>query len=289
MAAILVTGARGNVGTEVVAACREYGLAVRAAHHAASAEADSVRFDFREPTTWPTALQGCDRVFLLRPPPIGDMQATLIPFIDVAYAAGVQHIVFLSVAGADRRSWVPHRKVELHLEKLGTAWTILRPGFFAQNLADAYRADIVEDHRLYVPAGDGKIAFLDVRDVGAVTAKLFSGDEFRGKALTLTGPAAITFTEVARILTEVLGMSIRYETASVLGYVRHLRRRGLSWTQVIVQTILHTGLRKGDAEVVEPTIQQILGRPPTSVREYVGRAAATWTSDGMRRHSGSAP
>lgn len=130
----------------------------------------------------------------------------------------MRHVVFLSVAGAERRSWVPHRKVEVHLEKVGTAWTILRPGFFAQNLADAYKADIVEDHRLYVPAGDGKVAFLDVRDIGAVTAEIFTRDAFRGRALTLTGPEAVTFSDVARLLTEILATPIRYEPASVLGY-----------------------------------------------------------------------
>lgn len=190
----------------------------------------------------------------------------------------MRHVVFLSVAGAERRSWVPHRKVEVHLEKVGTAWTILRPGFFAQNLADAYKADIVEDHRLYVPAGDGKVAFLDVRDIGAVTAEIFTRDAFRGRALTLTGPHAVTFSDVARLLTEILATPIRYEPASVIGYVRHLRRRGLSWTQCAVQTILHVGLRRGDAEVVDPTVEQILERPPTALRDYIARTSSVWTA-----------
>jgi uncharacterized protein YbjT (DUF2867 family) len=278
MAAILVTGSRGHVGREVVIACRERGLPTRLGLHTPAAEADAVRFDFEDPPTWRFALAGCDRVFLLRPPPISDMHTTLIPFIDVAYAAGVQHLVFLSVAGAERSSWIPHRKVELHLEKLDTAWTILRPGFFDQNLADAYRTDIVEDHRLYVPAGTGKIAFLDVRDVGEVVATIFSDPEpYRRQALTLTGPESLSFTEVAQLLTEVLGTSIRYEPASIAGYVRHLRRRKLSWTQTLVQTILHVGLRRGDAESVQPTVERILGRTPTPLRAYVERVVETWS------------
>lgn len=270
-----MTGASGNVGREVAAACRERGLAVREARH--QAVGDAVRFDLRDRATWPAALEGCDRVFLLRPPAIADVEQTLVPFVDAAYARGVRHVIFLSVAGAERRSWVPHRKVELHLETIGADWTILRPGFFAQNLADAYRADILDDRRLYVPAGDARVAFIDVCDIGAVAAEVFaSPDRFRRTALTLTGPEAITFAEVARILTAVLGTTIRYEPASVVGYVRHLRRRGLPWMQAAVQTILHTGLRRGDAEVVDPTVERILGRPGTTMREYVQRAAGTW-------------
>lgn len=206
------------------------------------------------------------------------MNATLNPFVTAAYAAGVQHIVFLSVAGADRMKWVPHRKVELHLQSQGADWTVLRPGFFAQNLGDAYRRDIVEDNRLYVPAGQGRVAFLDVRDAGEVTAKIFEKPEpFRAKALTLTGPEAITFDQVARLLSSVLGRAIRYEPASIPGYVWHLHgNRQLPWMQVAVQTFLHVGLRGGDAERVESTVAELLGKPARSMREYLERAAAEW-------------
>ncbi len=284
MPRVLVTGALGNVGREVVLACAGRGLLVRAADRSASKllekfpECEGVRFDFVDRATWPEALAGADYVFLLRPPPLGDMDATLNPFVTAAYAAGVRHIVFLSVAGADRMKWVPHRKVELHLQSQGADWTVLRPGFFAQNLGDAYRRDIVEDNRVYVPAGQGRIAFLDVLDAGEVAAKIFANPEpFRGKALTLTGPEAITFDQVAILLSSVLGRRIRYEPASIPGYVWHVRsQRHMSWMQIAVQTFLHVGLRGGDAERVEPTVKELLGRPARSMREYIERSAAAW-------------
>jgi uncharacterized protein YbjT (DUF2867 family) len=154
MRRVLVTAALGNVGREVTRECERRGFAVRVAGVREAELAgrfpqhEAARFDFLDRATWPAALAGCDFLFLLRPPPIGDMEATLNPFVDAAYAAGVRHIVFLSVAGAERKSWVPHREVELHLERTGDAWTVLRPGFFAQNLQDAYRRDITEDSRL---------------------------------------------------------------------------------------------------------------------------------------------
>lgn len=272
MATVLVTGARGNVGREVVRACLERGLSVRTA--------DRPAFDFCDRRTWSGALAGCELVFLMRPPPIGDMDATLCPFVDEAYRAGVKHIVFLSVAGADRMKWVPHRKVEAHLATLGDAWTVLRPGFFAQNLADAYRRDIVEDGRIFVPAGAGRVAFVDVHDVGDVAARVFgSPEQFRGRALTLTGPEAITFADAARALSSTLHREVRYVPASVAGYAWHLRRRRkMPWKQIAIQTVLHVGLRRGDAEAVDPTLARVLGRAPRTMGQYIAGAAASLQS-----------
>jgi len=290
MSRVLVTAALGNVGREVARECAQRGLTVRVAGRsevelkARFPLFEAIRFDFLDRTTWAGALEGCEAVFLLRPPPLGDMDATLNPFVDAAYGAGTGHIVFLSVAGADRMKWVPHRKVELHLESTGRSWTVLRPGFFAQNLQDAYRRDIVEDGRLYVPAANGRVAFLDVRDAGAVAARIFEDPSgFRQQALTLTGPEAITFARVAELLSHTLGRTIRYQPASVAGYAWHLRaRRKMSWMQVIVQTVLHVGLRRGDAEDVEPTVERLLGRPPGSLAAYIAREAGVWRRGATR-------
>jgi len=284
MTRILVTAALGNVGREVALSCAALGMTVRATDRdEAKVRAqfpllEAAALDFFDRRTWAPALLGCDYVFLLRPPPVGDMKTTLCPFLDLAYASGVKHVVFLSVARADEMKWVPHRKVELHLMKSAGAWTVLRPGFFAQNLQDAYRRDIVEDDRIYVPAGRGRVAFIDVADIGAVAARIFAEPApHTGKFLTLTGPAAITFEEVVGTLSAVLERPIRYDAASIAGYAWHLRsKRGLSLTQLTIQTILHVGLRSGDAERVEPTVANILGREPRGMPQYIRDSAAIW-------------
>lgn len=283
-AAVLVTGALGNVGREVVRECVERGLPVRAtyARAAPAPPRDGVtwcRLDFLDRATWGPALDRCRSVFLLRPPPLGDMRATLCPFVDAAYAAGVEQVVFLSVAGADRMKWVPHRVVELYLAaRAGAGWTVLRPGFFAQNLQDAYRRDIVEDRRIYVPAGRGRVAFIDLRDIGAVAARVLGAPaDFAGQSLTLTGPEAIDFEQVAALLSRVLGREVRYRAASLLGYAYHLKvRRGLPWRQVAIQSILHRGLARGDAAEVEPTVERVLGRRARSMAEYVEAERTVW-------------
>ena len=284
MTVTLITTALGNVGKQVVRACEAQGLRLRlsdrnpAACTAAYPDHEAVALDFTQPSTWAAAVRGCAQVFLLRPPAISKMEQTLNPFIDTAYAAGVQHIVFMSVAGAERMKWVPHHKVEVKLAACGRRYTLLRPGFFAQNLQDAYLRDINEDNRLYVPAGSGKVAFLDVYDVGDVAARVFAEPAaYAAKALHLTGPEAIMFFDVARLLSEHLNRRVTYRPASVPGYTWHLHhRRRLNWMQVLVQTILHVGLRRGDAESVSPTVKEILGRPPLSMATYIESALDKW-------------
>lgn len=284
MTSILVTGATGNVGREVVRALLARGLRVIAADHDRARVAKSfgesvtaVRLDFLDRGTWAGALSGAAHMFLMRPPAIADVEHSLNPFVDAARAHGVDHVVFLSVAGAGKNKIVPHRKVEDHLRARGDHYTNLRPGFFAQNLGSAYRDDIVEADRIYVPAGKKPVNWIDVRDVAEVAALVFAAPEkHRGQSYTLAGPGAVPWSVVTDALSGALGRTIRYEPASVLGYMRHLARRGVPRGAIVVQTILHFLLRFGQGATEDPTLAKLLGRPGRSVGEYVRDHADTW-------------
>lgn len=134
------------------------------------------------------------------------------------------------------------------------------PFFFAQNFEDAYLHDIRTADRILLPAGKGRVAFVDLRDVGALAASLRTvPDEHWGQAYHLTGPVACTFDHAAAILTRLTGQRITYRRASVLGYLRHLRRQGLSL---------------GQAEAVDGTLGQLLGRPTRDIDAYLTDHAA---------------
>jgi len=94
------------------------------------------------------------------------------PAIEYAVAHGVRHVVFLSLLGAERNPILPHTKIEKVLMASGAAWTMLRCGFFMQNLNTTHLADIREYDDLFIPAGGGKTSFIDVRDIGAVAARI---------------------------------------------------------------------------------------------------------------------
>lgn len=290
MEPVLVTGATGNVGRCVVAALRRRGAAVRAAARtpdredpptAAGRGSERVRLDFDDPSTFPAAVAGCRALFLLRPPAVSDTRSTLNPLVDAAREAGVDQVVFLSVAGAADHAFIPHHAVETHLRGAGspegTSWTILRPGFFAQNLETAYRQDIMDDDRILVPAGGGSVAFVDLRDVGEVAARTLLGpEEHAGATYTLTGPRAFTFQEVAEMMSRVVGRRIRYRRASTLGYLLHLLRAGVGPAQAAVQTVLHVGLRFGQAEEVDPTMARLLDGRPRDLLDYLRDHAHLW-------------
>ena len=272
---IFVTGAMGNGGSAVLDACRERGLpAVGGARRGGVHRA----FDFEKRETWGPALESCDQLFLLRPPAISKIAQTLNPFVDFARTRGVRHVVFLSVQGAESRPRIPHHGVEKHLEASGDDWTFLRPGFFAQNFSDAYLRDILEDDRLYVPAAEGQVAFVDVRDLGVVAARVFEHPEaHRGKAYRLTGPRTFTFEQAAALLTEATGRAITYVPATLAAYPFHLlTRRNAGLLQAIIWTTLHAGLRRGEAAIVDPQLERLLGKPARDLRDFVREHAATW-------------
>lgn len=279
---VLVLGATGNVGAATVDALVRRGIPVRSGvrdpRQPAGPGVEDVELDVSRPETFGPAVDGISGLFLLRPPPVSRVGPTLNALTDAAVRAGVDHVVFSSVAGADTNRVVPHHRVETHLRDHAPSWTILRPGFFAQNLSDAYRRDIVDDDRIFLPAGDGRVAFIDTRDIGDAAAIVFADPApHRGVGYTLTGPQALTFDEVAQILTRTLGRPIRYEPAPALGYARHLRHQGLPLAQIAVQTVLHTGLRRGDAETVDPALPRLLGHPGRTLEQYVAEHATTWT------------
>jgi uncharacterized protein YbjT (DUF2867 family) len=287
---ILVTGATGNVGREVVRSLRAMAVPFVAAgidpdrvRQRLGPEVRTVALDLADPATYANAVRGMKGLFLLRPPPLANVRDTLNVLVDRAMDAGVEHVVFLSVDGADRQRWVPHHAVEAHLASRGVPATILRPGFFAQNLGDAYRDDIRLRDEIVVPAGRGRVAFVDVRDVAELAARSFTDASLRGGAWTLTGPEAVTFDDVARTLTERLGRPIRYRSASVPTYVGHLRRSHAPWMQVLVQTVLHVGLRFGNAERVDPALPRLLGRPARTIDEYVRDHVELWSHAGDAR------
>lgn len=276
---VLVTGATGSVGREVVRALRRRGISVRAgvrdvarAREQLGAVHDVVRLDLADSSTWVAAADGCAGVFLIRPPGAG---ARLTTFVDAARGVDADHFVYLSALGARRTG--THRRIEEHLEGTSAPFAILRPAFLAQDLQGAYRRDIVEDGRLYVPAGDGRVAFVDAADVAEAAADVFARPELHERAAhTLTGPEALGFADVAALLTDALGRPIRYEAASGPGYLAHLRRRGMPWGAAIAHVFRQTAVQGGRHAVVDPTLATLLGRPGRTVADYVRDNADAW-------------
>ncbi len=278
----LVTGASGNVGREVLKALLARGAPVRAAlrgSRKANADAlgcETVHFDFEDPSSYAPALKGIKGLFLMRPNPVLAVKKTLNRVLDVAAEQGVTHCVFLSVAGAEKNSLVPHHAVEQHLMRGPLRWTLLRAGFFMQNLSGPYREDIREG-TLVLPAGSGKVAYVDAQDLGEVAAlALREPAAHSGRGYHLTGMESLSFDRVAALLTLELGRAVQYRAATLWGYWRHCRRRRIGIVPTLAYTMIHAALRGGSGAAIDSKLSDLLGRPPRTLRQFVEENRSVW-------------
>jgi uncharacterized protein YbjT (DUF2867 family) len=280
---ILVLGALGNVGSEVVKSLLAQGFAVRAAdlnpvaiQQRFGAGVEAVPFDFSAPHTITPALHGVKRMFLMRPPQITDVQRLIFPVIDAAQSVGVEQVVFLSLIGIENNRQVPHYKVEQCLRASGMAWTFLRASFFMQNLSTTHRLEICQRSEIYLPVGKGKTSFIDVRDIGAVAALALTQSGHENKAYDLTGGEALDYDQVAEQFSRVLGHPVAYRSPALLQFIWHSLRRGTALPYALVMAWLYDQTRKGMSAQVTDDVQKLLGRPPIPLRQFIEDYQQVW-------------
>ncbi|MFW5937825.1 MAG: SDR family oxidoreductase [Halanaeroarchaeum sp.] len=271
---IFVTGATGTVGRHVASELADRDASVRLGlrrpdrvPNGLAPSGDVVTFDFEQPETWGRALDDVDRLFLLRPP--GVDASTIGAFAEAAARVGVEHVVYLSGYGAGRNPLNPHFWSERRIVAADIDHTLLRAAYFAQNLAEVHRTDVVERDEIFVPAGDGEASFVDARDVGAVAATALTEPGHANRAYDVTGPAALDFDQVATIFSDVLGREITYPDPSLREFVRRTRQRGTSTGYLLLLSSIYTAIRLGFAGRVSGDAERILGREPRRLATFV--------------------
>lgn len=280
---ILVTGALGNVGTEVVKALLSKRQMIRAADRETvklkesfGEAVEAIRFDFTDPQMYEATFRGVQKMFLMRPPQITNIKRDMVPAMDAAKRAGVRHVVFLSLIGIEKAKFVPHYKVEQYLKDIGMQTTFLRCSFFMQNLNTTHRREIKERSEIFVPVGKAKTSFIDVRDIGEVAAVALTEEGHAGTNYDLTGSEGLDYWEAARIMTEVLGRKIVYCNPNPLQFLIGTVRGGIPLRYAIVMLGLYASTRFGMAEPVTNDIERLTGRKPITFRQYVQDYREVW-------------
>jgi len=285
---IIVTGGSGTIGSELLRLLSARGVGVRALSRrpergAALPGVEWVEGDLADREALPALFAGAERLFLLA----GNVE-NLVRLqknaIAAAGKAGVLHVVKLSALGASDHSksliglW--HRIVERELAASRMAWTLLRPHHFMQNLL-AQRRSIAEEGVVRSPAGDGRIPFVDTRDVAAVAAEVLTGAGHGGETYVLTGPEAISYRDATSILGEEIGRPLTYvaETPEE----NRARRQAAGDPEWLISAQLAIAAYQragGPTERTSDTIEKLTGRPPRSFRDFARDCAAAFVGEG---------
>jgi uncharacterized protein YbjT (DUF2867 family) len=270
---ILVTGATGTVGSEVVRQLVASGERPRAlVRDAGSARemlgpgADYVAGDLDRAETLPVALTGVDRVFLLtRQSSRQSDQEKVV--VDAAVAAGVRHLVKLSVFRADDGSELQvarqHAAMERYAERSRIPCTFVRPVFFMQNLIPQALNGTIRS-----ATGTGRVAMVDVRDVASVVAHALTSRGCEGKTYTLTGSQALSFDEVAETLSTCLGTRISHVGVSPDTVRDAMVQAGVETWFAEDMARLHTMLAAGYEDVLTNDVAVVTGTTARTLAEF---------------------
>ena len=286
---ILVTGATGTVGNEVVKKLSNTGEIVRAAARSYNDAAfrdlnrvQVVQLDYNNQNTLKVAFKDIDKLFLLTPfqPNMVDLTSNLV---NEAKNTKVKHIVKLSVMGADAEPGITpsrlHRQAEKIIEESEIPFTFLRSNFFMQNFVNFFSQTIKSQNAFYVPAGDGKISMVDVRDIASVAAQVLTSNDddiHLGKAYNITGGEALSYYEVAGILSREVGKKISYVNISDEQGRKGMKEAGSDEWTINSMIELFGIIRAGYAATISQTVEQVTGNRPISFTQFANDYAESF-------------
>ncbi len=285
---ILVTGATGTIGTQVVAHLADRGADVRAlvrdpAKAKLPAGVSAVKGDMLDVDAMRSAFDGVTTLFLLNAVVPDEFTQALIT-LNLAREAGIERIVYFSVIHADIYVNVPHfagkHAVERMIEQMGLNATILRPAYFINN--DLSIKDVVIGHGVYpMPVGDKGLAMADVRDIGEVAAielmrRERSLEPLPIERINVVGPDSLTGAGIAALWSEVLGRPIAYGGQDTAAFEQTMRQFAPAWMaydmRMMAERFQNDGMRAEPSDIERLT--DMLGRPLRSYRDFAAETAA---------------
>lgn len=288
---ILVTGATGTIGRNVVEQLAQRGATVRAlVRDPAKARAagfpasvETVQGDLLDVDSLRAAFKGVSTLFLLNAVVPDEFTQALVA-LNLAREAGIERVVYLSVIHADRYANVPHFAgkfgVERMIEHLGIPATILRPAYFMDN--DRTVQDVVQQYGVYpMPLGSRGLAMIDARDIGEIAAiELLRRERAAGplplERIDLVGPDALTGAAVAAIWSDVLQRPIAYGGGDGAAFEQNLRNVMPSWMaydmRLMSERFHDVGMAGADGAAAR--LAAMLGRPLRSYRDFAAALAA---------------
>jgi uncharacterized protein YbjT (DUF2867 family) len=264
VSAVLVTGASGTTGSRVAARLAARGTAVRAA-----SRSGGVRFDWYDPDTHAGALAGVDRMYLVPPVRDPEPQAVMLPFLDLARAAGVRRAVLLSnslVSAGDRMTGTVHQAIADTFDE----WAVLRPSWFMQNVigGHAHATSIRATSAIATSAGSGRAGFIDAGDIAQVAVETLLAPSAVNTDLILTGPESLSYDDLAAILTETSGRTITHKRLDPAGQPAYYEALGVPELTARFLVGMDWVIASGAEDRTTDTVKRVTGIPPRSFRDF---------------------
>ncbi len=280
MGKVLITGATGNVGREVLNALEKVSHQLQI--YAGVRDVKEIQgeplltnviplhFDFTDITSIESALHECEILFLLRPPQLADVEKYFKPIIEICQRHGVKHIIFLSVQGVENSSIIPHFKIEKLIRESKINYTFVRPAYFMQNFTTTLCDDLVNNKAIFLPAGEAEFTLIDVFDVGKVVAKIITEiSQHENKSYELTSNERLTFGEMAALLSKGLGTPIKFKSPNLLSFYVKKRAEKTPTMFILVMIMLHYFPRFQEKPSITNTVKEITNDDPISFVQFI--------------------
>lgn len=276
---ILVTGASGTAGREVLRAVAKSGAKHRAMYRSPQEAAkappgtETVIADFAKKDTLARALHGVDSVYLVCSP-VPDLVQLESNAIDACAEAGVKHVVLNSAMGAsDWNQSFPawHRKVEDKLKATKLSHTILRPNSFHQNVLAFYASTIRTQNAFYSSMRSARNSFIDVRDIAEAAAQALAGGQHAGKTYELNGPEALDYTTLAAKISKVAGREVKYVDIPADAQRKAMQEQQMPEWLITALLELQEYYLAGKGGETDNLLQTLLGRPPITMDKFLAQ------------------
>jgi len=283
MKKILITGATGNIGFEVVRFLFKTNsqntiiAGVRSVEKAKKLfgrlpNLEYANFDFENPETFDMALTDIDLLFLLRPPHISDIDKFFKPLLAKIKEKGIHQVVFLSVQGAEKSSIIPHHKIEKLIREFELDYIFLRPSYFMQNLITTLLEDIQKKRKIILPAGKALFNWIDAENIGETAALLLENfKKYKNQAIELTGYENRSFYEVTDAINRIIENPIQFDNANPFRFYRIKKREGMDKGMILVMIMLHFLPRFQKPPRISNFYEEIRGKKPTTLNEFIVR------------------
>lgn len=280
---ILITGASGELGKLTVQKLSTFipteDIAVLIREHIKSKNFSDLGLhvrigDYNDYNSLTSAMEGILTVLLISSNDILNRLNQHKNVIEAARETGVQKIVFISglLNNAEKSVLrIPMDamfKTENYIKESGMKYIILRNTLYMENLAKYLGKGVIENG-IFFPAGKGKVAYAQREDLAEATAKILISEKYSNQTLSLTGNQSYSFEDIAKILCDLSGKDITYHNPEPKIFLETLLKNGIPEQLANISLAFATAIKNGDMDYIAPTLEELLGRKPKDVRNYL--------------------